>query len=315
MSSPEPASPPPHVHVSLRAAAREAVEAAWADAVRSGALPPVPVDADVPIVEVSHTSDPAHGDVASSLALKLARPLRRPPMAIAEAIAAHLRDGTGTSGPLADVKVAAPGFLNMRLAPAYLERALDAARAAGDEYGRLRQETPRKIDVEFVSANPTGPLTVGNARGAFVGDLLCRVLEAAGDDVTREYYFNDSGRQVRVLGASVAARKVGDELPEEAYRGAYVDTLALEIPDATWVAANATGADRDAVVGAWASERIRAGIEASLAHLGVHFDVWTSEASLHAEGWVERAVERLRTGGYVFEQDGATWFRSTDLRG
>ena len=132
MSSPAPASPPPHVHVSVRAAVREAVEAAWAAAVRSGALPPVPVDAEVPIVEVSHTSDPAHGDVASSLALKLARPLRRPPMAIAEAIAAELRDGIGAGGPLADVQVAAPGFLNMRLAAAYLERTLDAARAAGD---------------------------------------------------------------------------------------------------------------------------------------------------------------------------------------
>ncbi len=146
------------------------------------------------------------------------------------------------------------------------------------DFGRVRQETPRRLNVEFVSANPTGPLTVGNARGAFVGDLLCRVLEAAGDDVTREYYFNDSGRQVRVLGASVAARKVGDELPEEAYRGAYVDDPG----------GGAAGRDlgdghgrRTPTVtqssGAWASERIRAGIEASLAHLGVHFDVWKSE--------------------------------------
>ena len=123
------------------------------------------------------------------------------------------------------------------------------------------------------------------------------------------------GGQVRVLGASVAARRAGEELPEEAYRGAYVD-------DPRGRAAGRRLGGRDgsrtpiatAVVGAWASERIRSGIEASLAHLGVHFDVWTSEASLHAEGWVERAVERLRAGGYVFEQDGATWFRSTDLR-
>jgi len=207
--------------------------------------------------------------------------------------------------------VAPPGFLNLRLADAALERTLDAARAAGADFGRLAPDHPQRLDVEFVSANPTGPLTVGNARGAFVGDLLCRVLEAAGHHITREYYFNDSGRQVRVLGASVAARKRGEGLPEEAYRGAYVDALARDMPDATWAAATAPGADTDAIVGAWASERIRAGIEASLDHLGVRFDVWKSEATLHRDGWVERAVARLRKDGHVFEQEGATWFRST----
>lgn len=295
---------------SVRAAVRQAVELAWADAVRRGDLPAVPADVDVPTVEVAHTTDPAHGDIASSIALKLARPLRRPPMAIAEAIAARLR-GIG-NGPVSDVLVAAPGFLNMRLDAAWLERMLDAARATGPGFGRVHQEAQR-IDVEFVSANPTGPLTVGNARGAFVGDLLCRVLEAAGHDVTREYYFNDSGGQVRVLGASVAARRHGEELPEEAYRGDYVEDLAKQLPDDVWAAATAEDADRDGIVGRWASARIRAGIEVSLAHLGVSFDVWTSEASLHEHGWVEQAVQRLRDGGYVYQRDGATWFRSTDL--
>jgi arginyl-tRNA synthetase len=298
----------------IRSVIRDTVEAAWSAAVQAGSLPAIPAEADAPDVEVTHTSDAAHGDVASNLALRLARPLRRPPMVIAEAIATELRSGIGAGGgPLSEVAVAAPGFLNMRFATGFLEQTLDAARAAGDEFGHVQAASPRAINVEFVSANPTGPLTVGNARGAFVGDLLCRVLEAAGNDVTREYYFNDSGRQVRVLGASVAARRAGEELPEEAYRGAYVDTLAAELPDEVWAAASSPGADRDAITGAWASERIRSGIEASLAHLGVRFDVWTSEASLHAHGWVERAVDRLRSGGYVFEQDGATWFRSTDL--
>jgi arginyl-tRNA synthetase len=170
---------------------------------------------------------------------------------------------------------------------------------------------PLHINVEFVSANPTGPLTVGNARGAFVGDLLCRVLEGGGHRVTREYYFNDSGRQVRVLGASVAARRMDEPLPEEAYRGSYVDELARQLPDDVWRAATTTGADRDAVIGQWAGARIRDGIEASLERLGVHFDVWKSEASLHEQGWVDRAVAALRASGHVFEQDGATWFRST----
>jgi arginyl-tRNA synthetase len=305
-----PASP---ILRPIRSVVRETVEAAWSAAIRNGALPGVPADADVPDVEVTHTSDRAHGDVASNLALKLARPLRRPPMAIAEAIATELRSGMGPGGPLSEVAVAAPGFLNMRLATGFLERTLDMARAAGDTFGQVRNDSRRALNVEFVSANPTGPLTVGNARGAFVGDLLCRVLEAAGNDVTREYYFNDSGRQVRVLGASVAARRAVEELPDEAYRGAYVEALAAELPDHIWGAAITPGADRDAIVGAWASERIRSGIEASLAHLGVRFDVWTSEASLHADGWVERAVDRLRAGGHVFEEGGATWFRSTDF--
>jgi len=165
--------------------------------------------------------------------------------------------------------------------------------------------------VEFVSANPTGPLTVGNARGAFVGDLLCRVLEAGGQEVTREYYFNDSGAQVNHLGASVAAVRRGEPVPEDGYKGAYVEDLARDMPDEVWAEATADGAATEAVLGAWASRRVRAGIEASLARLGVRFDVWTSEASLHDQGWVARAVERLREGGHVYEQDGATWFRST----
>jgi arginyl-tRNA synthetase len=294
---------------SLRHQAREAVERAWGSAVRSGALPPVPPDADVPGVEIARPANPEHGDLASNLAMKLARPLRRPPLAIAEAIAAELRAQEG--GPIGEVSVAAPGFLNLRVAPTAVEASLDGARAADTGFGRVTATDPRHLNVEFVSANPTGPLTVGNARGAFVGDLLCRVLEAGGHRVTREYYFNDSGRQVRVLGASVAARRLGEELPEEAYRGDYVETLAADLPEEVWARAQAVGEDRDGIVGAWASERIRSGIEASLAHLGVQFDVWKSEASLHREGWVERAIERLREGGHIYVEEGATWFRST----
>jgi arginyl-tRNA synthetase len=165
--------------------------------------------------------------------------------------------------------------------------------------------------VEFVSANPTGPLHIGNARGAFVGDLLCRVLEAAGHSVTREYYFNDFGAQVRNLGASVVAIRRGEPLPEEAYRGAYVGDLAAEIPDDVWSAAEVADADPVMIVGQWASERVREGIEASLAHLGVRFDVWKSESSLYGDGWVARAVERLESAGALFEDGGALWFRST----
>ena len=292
---------------------RDAVAAAWSRAVTSGALPvPVP-GIDLPPVEVERPTKPEHGDLATGLAMKLARPYRMPPLRIAEAIAAELGAEAGAAGsPIASVEVAAPGFLNIRLADAALEELIAGVLADPAAWGRVRAANPRRVNVEFVSANPTGPLHIGNARGAFVGDLLCRVLQAAGHTVTREYYFNDFGAQVRNLGASVVAIRRGEPLPEEGYRGAYVGDLASEIPDDVWSAAEVSGADPVMIVGEWASERVRTGIEASLAILGVRFDVWKSEGSLYREGWVERAVERLRASGHLYEQDGALWFRSTD---
>ena len=163
-----------------------------------------------------------------------------------------------------------------------------------------------------MSANPTGPLHVGNARGAFVGDLLCRVLEAGGQRVTREYYFNDVGGQIPNLGASIAAhpaRRAGarGRLPRRLRRG----PRGRASPTTSGPTRRRPAPTPPAILGHWAAGRVREGIEASLARLGVRFDVWTTEASLHDEGWVERAIERLREGGHVYEQDGALWFRST----
>ncbi len=295
--------------LSIRSRLRALVADAWAHATAGGELPAID-EAERPDIEIERPSNPDHGDLASNLAMKLARPLKRSPMDIAEALAASLR-ALPSAGALSHVDVARPGFINMRLSEAWLEDVLDEARAAGAAFGRVSQERPLHLNVEFVSANPTGPLHVGNARGAFVGDLLTRVLEGGGHTVTREYYFNDSGAQIRNLGASVVARRLGEDVPEDGYRGAYVEVLATELPADVWSAASADGADRDGIVAAWAQERVRAGIEESLARLGVHFDVWKSEASLHAEGWVGRALEELQAGGHVFHQDGATWFRST----
>ncbi len=294
---------------SLRTRIRAIVADAWAHATEAGTLPPVAAD-QRPDIEIERPANPEHGDLAANLAMRLARPMRRSPLQIAEALAESIRAVAGGDA-IDTVEVAPPGFLNMRLSATWLESVLDEAKTAGDDFGRVTPAQPLHLNVEFVSANPTGPLTVGNARGAFVGDLLCRVLEGGGHRVTREYYFNDSGRQVRILGASVAARRLGQELPEEAYRGAYVDGLAKDLPQETWKTATAEGADRDGIIGEWAGSQIRDGIEASLERLGVHFDVWKSEASLHDEGWVSRAVENLRAGGHVFEADDATWFRST----
>ncbi|MBA2700788.1 MAG: arginine--tRNA ligase [Chloroflexi bacterium] len=299
---------------TLRSQVRDALERAWDAAVESGALPLPGGDGGRPAVEVERPADPAHGDLATNLALKLARPYRKPPLELATLIAAKLvRDASGpeSESPIESAEVAPPGFINVRLADQALERVVAAILAQPSDWGRVSQLPSRAVNVEFVSANPTGPLTIGNARGAFVGDLLCRVLEAGGQTVTREYYFNDSGAQVRHLGASVLAVKRGQPVPDDGYKGAYVEELARALPDELQQAAGPDPNEAAEVVGQWAASRVREGIEASLDHLGVRFDVWTSEARLHDEGWVERAVERLRAGGHVYEQDGAVWFRST----
>jgi arginyl-tRNA synthetase len=302
---------------TLRDAVRDAVDRAWDRAIADGALPPRPEASDAPQVEVERPADPTHGDFSTNLAMKLARPYRRPPFEIAGALVEALRAGSSGDGPdaglIASADAAMPGFVNLRLADAALERLVARIDADPATWGRAPGSNGRKVNVEFVSANPTGPLHIGNARGAFVGDLLCRVLEAGGQRVTREYYFNDSGGQIRNLGASVVALRRGDPVPEDGYKGDYVVDIANELPDDVWAEANAPDADTVGIVGHWAAGRVRAGIEASLEALGVHFDVWTSEARLHDEGWVPRAVERLRERGHVYEQDGATWFRSTDF--
>ena len=261
------------------------------------------------MVEVTRPQSAEHGDFSTNLAMKLARDLKRPPREIATALVG----GLVADDVIARAEVAGPGFVNVWLQPRHVEKSVDAVRAVGLDYGRSNATHPSNINVEFVSANPTGPLTVGNARGAFVGDLLCRVLEAVGHKVTREYYFNDFGAQVEKLGQSVWALHNGRDVPEDGYHGEYVAPLAKELPAAVAAQAASDESKQGWIVGAWASERIRAGIERSLATLGVRFDVWTGEGSIHQNGWVERGIERLKQAGYMYEQDGALWFRSTDF--
>ena len=290
---------------SLRADLRAAVEAARDRAEAAGELRR-PEGATWPPISLERPGRPEHGDYATNAAMQLAPVVRDAPMRIAETLKRHLGLPTG----VAEVSLAPPGFLNMRLDPAWVAGQVGAIVEAGASFGGVRADRPRKINVEFVSANPTGPLTVGNARGAFVGDLLCRVLEGVGHEVTREYYFNDFNAQVVNLGLSVKARRDGQEVPEDGYHGEYVADLATTVPDEIW-AATAGGADAGEVLGRWASERVRAGIEGSLANLGVRFDVWTGEGSIHEQGWVSRAIDQLRASGHMYEADGATWFRST----
>ncbi|HEX7173089.1 MAG TPA: arginine--tRNA ligase [Candidatus Limnocylindria bacterium] len=293
--------------MTVRAALTRAIAEARDRAISSGALS-IRAGAQLPAIGLERPSHPEHGDWASNAAMQLAPIARLAPLRIAEALVAHLERPPS----IASIEIAAPGFLNIRLDPQWVAAQVGPILDAGAGYGRATAADPRRINVEFVSANPTGPLHVGNARGAFVGDVLSRVLAAAGHEVAREYYFNDFGTQVANLGLSVLARRIGAELPEDGYRGAYVEGLATELPEALVAEAAAKPDEAAWTIGRWASERVRAGIEASMEHLGVHFDVWKEEGSLHSEGWVDRAVERLRASGAVYESDGATWFRSTD---
>ena len=292
--------------MSLRLEIPRSIAAARDRAIADGTLT-LADGASLPPVGIERPANPDHGDWASNAAMQLAPVLRAAPMRIADAIREHFEPPAS----VAEVSVAAPGFLNFRLDPAWVAAQVGPIRAAGPTYGRV-SGGGRRINVEFVSANPTGPLHVGNARGAFVGDVLSRVLDAAGHDVTREYYFNDFGGQVKALGASVRALRTGQPIPEDGYRGDYVKEMAASVPAEVVQAAEAADGDEaDWVYGRWASEVQRAGIESSLEALGVAFDVWKNESSVHDEGWVERAVAALRDAGHVYEGDGATWFRAT----
>jgi len=299
----------PTAATSLRSQVREVIEAAWQ---RAQADLPAPAEPQETSITIERPADTAHGDFASNVALRLARHYHRPPLQLAQAIASHVATtATDPTSPVAAVDVAPPGFLNIRVADSALAATAASILADPSSWGRVAAEHPERINVEFVSANPTGPLHIGNARGAFTGDLLCRVLTAAGHTVEREYYFNDFGSQVKNLGASVAAIQCKEEIPEDGYRGDYVYDMARELPASVLEGAERSGEDPAWAIGRWASERVRVGIEASLEHLGCHFDVWRSESTLHNDGWVGKAIEGLRAAGDVYEEDGAVIFRST----
>ena len=294
--------------MTLRTQLTRAIADARDRAIESGALA-ISEDAQLPEIGLERPANQDHGDWASNAAMQLAPVVRSSPMRIAETLLEHL----DPPASVAEVSVAPPGFLNVRLDPAWVGAQVGPIVEAGASFGRTSAGDPRTVNIEFVSANPTGPLHVGNARGAFIGDVLARVLAAAGHEVTREYYFNDFGAQVKALGGSVRALRTGAPLPEDGYRGAYVEEMAATVPAEVVAAAESAPDDDSAdwIYGRWASEVQRTGIERSLAALGVEFDVWKTESSIHDDGWVERGVEALRAAGHVYEDDGATWFRST----
>ena len=265
-----------------------------------------------PGIELTRPRQREHGDFATNLALAIAGRAGRPPREVAELLRANLPD----SDLVEDVQVAGPGFLNFRLTRTWLHDVLRSIVDRGDAYGRA-EPSGRRVQVEFVSANPTGPLHVGHARNAALGDALARLFEAAGWEVEREYYFNDAGGQMDRFGASVEARYLqlagrDADVPEDGYHGAYVTGFARAILAAQGPAlADLPEGERLVRL---REEGVRLALEeirSTLVRFGVRFDVFTSEADLSERGEIGAAVERLRASGAAYDAEGAVWFRST----
>ena len=253
---------------------------------------------------------PEHGDWALSLPMKLARPLRRNPFEIAQGIAERIEANELIEAPV----VARPGFINLRLAVAGATRLIRHVVDQGEAWGRTGHYKGHRVIVEFVSANPTGPMHIGHCRGAVVGDALARIMEAAGYEVCREYYYNDAGVQMKKLGESLRARYLEalgrpTEMPEDGYQGDYIlelaERLKAERGDQMTDQVD-TGAFTD-----YATEKILKMIDADLERLRIHFDHYFSETTLHKDGRVKDVLDRLKAEGHIYPKDGAWWLRTT----
>jgi arginyl-tRNA synthetase len=262
---------------------------------------------DVPSPTLERPPRAEFGDYSSNVAMLLAPALRSAPREIAERVGGELRTSMGPE--LERVEVAGPGFLNIFLTDGWFCAAVQAICDEGERFGSgvLAEDERERILVEFVSANPTGPITVASGRHAAFGDSLARTLAFAGHEVEREYYINDFGTQVELFGRSIAAAMTGDELPEGGYQGDYVGELAKQVQNEGLDPADIPAISRRGV------ELIVEQVRATLERFRVTFDSWFSEHVLQDQGKVEMVIEQLKKGGHVYESEGATWFRTTVL--
>ncbi len=285
----------------LEAAIKAALERALTAGSFSGQIPTS--------IKLERPKDRGHGDYATSIALQLAKPAGKNPRDVAQIICDLL---SGTEG-ISKVDIAGPGFINITLNRANQAELVTTILKSTKDYGKSSALAGVRVNLEFISANPTGPLHLGHTRWAAVGDSLGRVLSAAGADVKREFYINDRGNQMDLFGASVEAAALGNPIPEDGYKGAYIADLAKEV-----VASDASittlpegqrhAAFREAAYALQLKDQQRV-----LDTFGTHFDVWFSERSLHDQGAVEHGLEKLRKQGHVFEEEGAIWLRTTDF--
>ncbi len=290
----------------------QAVLNAFETAVADGALTlpeDMPNVADMIMLE--KPKDKQHGDFACNLAMLLARPLRLAPRKIADEIAARIQ----TDEDILAVEVAGAGFLNFRLSNNWLYRTMQAIEVCGENYGRVKDGNGKRVMVEFVSANPTGPMHMGNARGGALGDCMASVLEFAGYDVTREFYVNDAGNQIEKFGASLNARYIqalqGEdaiEFPENGYQGEDIRVHAkdfIAIHGDKYL--NTSEEERKAALVDYALEKNVTALKTDLEKYRIFYDVWFRESTLHESGAVQAAVDLLTQKGYTYEKEGAVW--------
>ena len=266
----------------------------------------------------------AHGDVATNVAMQLAKPARRNPRELAQGIVDAVMANPDAAALVESAEVAGPGFINLRITPAARQAVIAAVAEQGDAYGRAAR-LGEKILVEFVSANPTGPLHVGHARQAALGDALCHLYDAVGWDVTREFYYNDAGNQIQNLAISVQARARGlttdsPDWPEDGYKGDYIADIARDFQDGKTIQASdgepvtATGnIDNLDDIRAFAVAYLRREQDLDLQAFGLAFDNYYLESSLYTSGRVEATVKALIAGGHTYEEGGALWLRTTEL--
>ncbi|MBW1850107.1 MAG: arginine--tRNA ligase [Deltaproteobacteria bacterium] len=264
------------------------------------------------VIEVPNNPD--HGHFATNLPLTLASSQKRPPREIAAAIIEHLKDAKHV---VERVEVAGPGFINFWIRPEEWYRGLSGIIKLEDDYGRSDAGGGEKILVEFVSANPTGPLHIGHGRGAALGDTLCMILSFCGYDVVREFYINDAGQQLRLLGESIFSRfmQIDDPeypFPENGYHGDYVTDLAETISTETDLR-NLSGEDAIQICSQKGKDIMFEEIRETLAQFGVNFDVWYSETKLFSSGMVKRTLDTLRAKGHLYEHEGAEWIKTSDF--
>jgi arginyl-tRNA synthetase len=282
-----------------------AVLAALRDAVAAG-------DLSVPVPESATVERPKnreHGDYATNIALQLAKPAGRPPREVAQILAARLEATAG----IKSASIAGPGFLNITLDAAAQGALARTIVQQGSSYGTGDALTGEQINLEFVSANPTGPVHIGGVRWAAVGDALARMLTAAGASVGTEYYFNDAGSQIDRFARSLMASAQGEPVPEDGYGGAYISDIADRVVKLVPDVLSRPEAEAQEVFRQQGVELMFAEIKQSLADFGVHFDRYFNEKDLHDRGELDAAVERLREQGRTYEKDGALWLRTTDF--
>ncbi len=268
---------------------------------------------DIPEIQIEKPNQPDHGDAATNIAMTLARPLKNNPRKIAEQIVEGMEYDEKR---IASVEIAGPGFINFRYAESYLYDELETILGKGPEFGKSSDHSGEKILVEFVSANPTGPLTVGHGRNAVLGDTVSRLFEWTGAEVDREYYFNNAGRQMRVLGQSVRARylqALGKEadLPEGGYEGEYIKDIAKELVEEQGDSLAET--EDFAPFKEKAEQLIFEDIQQTLGRMNISMDSYFNEHDLYEDGSIEKTVETFREKGLAYDEDGATWFKTTEF--